>query len=94
MVSEYPGSCREATTDGFANGGSHTLDALRGRRIMYKPAVGINIPVVVVSGAGAPSSRQLALLWNGFIYKSAVGTNIMVLVVSGGGAPSSTQVTL
>ena len=43
--------------------GSHTLDALRGRRIIYKPAVGINIPVVVVSGVGAPNSRQLTLYW-------------------------------
>ena len=62
--------------------------------IIYKPAVGINIPVVVVSGVGAPSSRQLTLYWICFIYKSAVGINIMVLLVSGGGAPSSRQVTL
>ena len=73
-------------------GGSRNFSAIW--FIIYKPAVGIHIPVVVVSGAGAPSSRQLALLWIGSIYKSAVGTNIMVLVVSGGGAPSSTQVTL
>ena len=62
--------------------------------IIYKPAVGINIPVVVVGGVGAPSSRQLTLYWICFIYKSAVGINIMVLLVSGGGAPSSRQVTL
>ena len=74
--------------------GSHTLDARRGRRIIYKLAVGSNIPVVVVSGAGAPSSRRLTLQLRGFIYKSAVGINIMVLVVSGRGAPISRQVTL
>ena len=61
---------------------------------MYKSAVRINIMVVEVSGASAPSSRQLTLQWIGFIYKSAVAINIVVLVVSGRGAPSSRQVTL
>ena len=43
--------------------------------------MGINIPVVVVSGVGAPSSRQLTLYWICFIYKSAVGINIYILMV-------------
>ena len=49
---------------------------------------------MVVSGAGARSSKQLTLQLTGFIYKSAVEINIMVLVVSGRGAPRSRHVTL
>ena len=40
-------------------GGSRSFSAIS--LIIYKPAVGINIPVVVVSGAGAPSSTKLTL---------------------------------
>ena len=50
--------------------------------------------MVVVSGAGAPSSRRLTLQWNVVFYKSAMGINIMVLVVRIGGAQSFRHVKL
>ena len=51
---------------------------------IYKSAAGIHIPVVMASG-GAPSFRQLTLLWNAFMYMTGMEINILVVVVSGGG---------
>ena len=48
---------------------------------IYKKAVGINILVLVVSGGGAPSFRQVTLQWRCFIYKTAVIIKIVALVV-------------
>ena len=39
--------------------------------------------VLVVSGGGAPRSRQVTLQWRGFIYNTAVRIDIMVVVVGG-----------
>ena len=38
---------------------------------------------LVVSGRGAPSSRQVILYWCCFIYKTAVIIDIMAVVVGG-----------
>ena len=50
---------------------------------IYKSAVGINIMVLVVSGGGAPRSRQVTLQWRRCIYKTAVIIDMMVVVVGG-----------
>ena len=39
--------------------------------------------VLLVSGGGAPSSRQVTLQWRRFIYKTAVRINMMAVVVGG-----------
>ena len=46
-----------------------------------KSAVGINIMVLVVSGGGAPRSRQVTLQLHCFSYKTAVRIEIMVAAV-------------
>ena len=50
--------------------------------------------VLVVSGGGAPSSRQVTLQWRCFIYKTAVIIEILALVVDLGSSRSFSAISL